>query len=233
MRKSTLVGGLAAALASMVLVLPPPASAQMGGGGTGDVYSDLYVVLRDGDGVPITTTFNTADGPMECVQPISYDPIPDLSPVENLVDGRDVYLVPLTGELPSPVAVAEEEEEEAEPCDPQPAYADYVSEVELERLNLVRTSDEVLWRKLAEVGTRLAEAGTITLDGAGRITTDGIPIDAAPEHAAIYAAAQGGQPGATAGGGRAPWRRRTRRSDGHRDHSALDRWSGAARLSVG
>ncbi len=56
MRKSTLVGGLAAALASMVLVLPPPAvvSAQAGGGGgSGDVYADLFIALRDVDGVPI------------------------------------------------------------------------------------------------------------------------------------------------------------------------------------
>ncbi len=65
-------------------------------------------------------------------------------------------------------------------------------------MNLVRTSDEVLWRKLVEVGTRLAEADEITLDGAGRITTtkDGVTaaIDAAPEQAAVYAATEGAVP---------------------------------------
>ena len=61
--------------------------------------------------------------------------------------------------------------------------------MELERLNLVRTSDEVLWKKLVEIRARLQAAGEITLDGAGRITTDGTAIDASPEHAAMYAAA--------------------------------------------
>jgi hypothetical protein len=203
MRKSTLVGGLAAAMASMVLVLPPPApvSAQAGGGGSGVDYSELVFVLRDVNGVPIPTTFETAEGDVACVQPISYKAIPGVPPTRNFVDGRSVYLVPLVGDLP--VTVAAEEEEEVEPCDPQPAYADYVSEVELERLNLVRTTEDVLWRKLSEVGARLAgtldAGGKITLDGAGRITTqmpeeDAIPIDAAPEHAATYAANQGTAP---------------------------------------
>ena len=203
MRKSTLVGGLAVALASMVLVLPPPAvSAAPGGGGGGssDIdYSDLVFVLRDVNGVPIPATFSTAEGDVACVQPISYTPIPDavapgtfLPSTTNGVDGRQAYLVPLAGELPAVAPV--EEEEEVEVCDPQLAYATYVSEVELERLNLVRTSDEVLSKKLAEVGIRLAGAAEITLDGAGRITTDGIAIDAAPEQAAIYAAAEGDTP---------------------------------------
>ena len=194
MRKSTLVGGLAVALASMVLVLPPPTvSAQTDG--SGDAYSDLYIVLRDPDGVPIKVTFPTAEGTVECVQPISYSLIPtigDVTPVatENPVDGRDVYLVPLVGELAptAPLIAAAEEEVEAEPCDPQSDFSAYVSEVELERLNLVRTTDTVLWKKLIEVGARLNDAVAITLDGAGRITTDGVTIDASPDHAAIYAA---------------------------------------------
>ncbi len=57
MRKSTLVGGLAGLAASMILVLPPPAAAAPGGGsggsGSGDVYADLFVILRDENGVPI------------------------------------------------------------------------------------------------------------------------------------------------------------------------------------
>jgi len=187
MRRSTLVGGLAAALASMILVLPPPPAASAApGDGSGALYADLYVVLRDVDGVPITTSFDTTEGPLECVQPISYDEIPGISTVENPVDGRDVYKVPLVGDLPTTVVPAAEEEEEAEPCDPQPDFAIYVSEVDLERLNLARTSDEVLDRKIAEVKARLVGATEITLDGAGRITTDGTPIDASPEHAAIY-----------------------------------------------
>ncbi len=70
-------------------------------------------------------------------------------------------------------------------CDPQAAFLPYVSEVELERLNLVRTSDKVLWKKLVDVGARLDGADEITLDGAGRITTwtGGVAtaIDASPD----------------------------------------------------
>ncbi len=55
-------------------------------------------------------------------------------------------------------------------------------------MNLARTSDEVIQRKLLEVQLRLEDATEISLDGAGRITTDGTPIDASPEHAAMYQA---------------------------------------------
>ncbi len=217
MRKSTLVGGLAAALASMVLVLPPPAvvSAQAsGGGGSGEDYADLFVVLRDVNGVPILSeTFHEEGGvDVQCIQPISYVTVPGIDPsntVTNDADGRDVYLIPLVGETSIGIDGVPVAADTA--CDPQAAFLPYVSEVELERLNLVRTSDEVLWKKLSDVGARLATAGKITLDGAGRITTDGVPIDASPDQAAIYAANQGptpappppadGKPGAAQPGG--------------------------------
>jgi len=200
MRTSTLIGGLAAAAASMVLVLPPPAVAAPADG-SGDIYADLYVALRDVNGVPITTSFETAEGPVECLQPISYTEIPGITSVKNPVDQRDVYLVPLVGELEAaPVLALEEEEDEAEPCDPQVEFAAYVSEVDLERLNLVRTNPAVLWKKMVEVGARLAAATDIGLDGAGRITTDGLAIDASPEYAAMYAAAEGADPTTQPGG---------------------------------
>ena len=49
-------------------------------------------------------------------------------------------------------------------CDPQPQYAMFVSEVELERLNLARTADEVIATKLADVKTKLLLADKISLD---------------------------------------------------------------------
>ena len=52
MRKSSLVGGLAAAVASMFLVLPPPARRQPR---RRETYSDLYIVQRTLDGVPMLT----------------------------------------------------------------------------------------------------------------------------------------------------------------------------------
>ena len=193
MRKSSLVGGLAAAVASMFLVLPPPTvSAQMGGG-TGEVYSDLFVALRDEDGVPILSdTFWEGVAPdvvrVTCIQPISYEFVDGATETTNPADGRTVWLIPLVGEgstESTPVA-------EDTACGPQPGFT--AEEVDLERLNLVRTSDEVLWKKLSEVGARLAAAGEITLDGAGRITTDGVAIDASPDNAAIYSAIEGDAP---------------------------------------
>jgi hypothetical protein len=210
MRKSLFIGGLAAVLASMVLVLPPPmvsaAPGGGGGGGSGEVFSDLYVALRDVDGVPILSEMFYEEGAVgvTCIQPISYTPIPEIDSTVNPADGRDVYLVPLSGEdftdpTAEPFAAADTA------CSPKPEFVapiSYVSEVDLERLNLVRTSDEVLWKKLAEVGTRLANADAITLDGAGRITTttttdDGVvvaAIDASPDQAAIYASTEGDNP---------------------------------------
>ncbi len=209
MHKSTLVGGLAAALASMVLVLPPPVASAApgggggggGGGGSGEVYADLYVALRDDDGVPILSETFYEVGEVEgvnevvtCIQPISYTEVPGIDATTNPADGRTVYLIPLVGELHSEADPAEADAA----CAPRTEFLPYVSEVELERLNLARTSDEVLWKKLADVGTRLATADDITLDGAGRITTwagdVGTAIDASPDQAAIYAATEGATP---------------------------------------
>ena len=100
MRKSTLVGGLAAALASMVLVLPPPAvvSAQTGGGGggSGDDYADLFVALRDVDGVPIlSATFwevGPPSVPVTCIQPISSAAVPGILPTNE--SGRRTRRLP-------------------------------------------------------------------------------------------------------------------------------------------
>lgn len=153
------------------------------------MFADLVVALRDVDGVPILTSY-TVDGetgPVTeyCVQPVSYELLPGMTEaklVVNGADGRDVYRIPLMGELDElPVG-----EDEVEVCDPQPAYAMYVAEAELERLNLARQPDEVMERKLDELEAKLLVADEVTLDGAGRLTIDGVPVDAAPDHAAIY-----------------------------------------------
>ncbi len=185
MRKSSLVGGLAAAVTSMFLVLPPPgASAQ-----TGETYSDLYIVQRTLDGIPMLSGpfQEVSDASVMCVKPIAfvdgvYADIPGIDATLNPVDGRLVDLVPLQGNTVSTPAADDTA------CLPQVGYEQYVAEVELERLNLARTNEEVLWRKLVEVRTRLTGA-EVTLDGAGRLTADGVALDASPDYAAIYAAA--------------------------------------------
>ncbi|MCR6494051.1 hypothetical protein [Cellulomonas sp. P24] len=163
----------------------------VGSDGTGDVFADLLVVLRDVHGVPVLTSFTVEgeEGPTVeyCVQPVSPTALPGLDATYTTVneaDGRQVYRIPLMGELIEAGVVADDE---AEACDAQPAYAMYVSEAELERLNMARQPADVQTKKLNEVAIRLSTADVIGLDGAGRLTTDGVAIDASPDHAAIYA----------------------------------------------
>ncbi len=155
------------------------------------IYADLFVAWRDVDGVPILSeTFwevgtTTPSVEVTCVQPISYAPDPDgLMPMVTNRCGR-------TRRLPRPARRGGFDRRTLLSKPTRPAtrsrhYLDFVSEVELERLNLVRTSDAVLWKKLVDVGTRLAGATKITLDGAGRITTwTGIPSHPRSTHPPI------------------------------------------------
>ncbi len=195
MRSVTRSGGVAAMLSAVLLAgsfsiagaAPPDGG---GSSGTGDEFADLVVILRDEDGVPILKEFEVPseiEGETEmqyCVQPISSVALPGgVSDVVNPVDGRTVYPIPLMGD---PGAPPPPEGEEVEVCDPQPAYAVYVAEAELERLNMARQPDTVFQRKVNDVELKLLAGTDITLDGAGRITVDGVPIDASPEHAAMY-----------------------------------------------
>jgi hypothetical protein len=187
---------------ALVLAMASPAAAAgsgsggggSGGGGvdtTGSIYSDLVIALRDASGAPILKMYDVPATETEpatteyCVQPASYEPIPGITSLPNPVDGRQVWVVPLQGEWlddanpPIPV-------EDIGACDPQPQYSMFVREVDLERLNLTRTSDEVIAGKLADVQTKLQFANLIALESTGRIAFDDTPIDAAPENAAIY-----------------------------------------------
>ena len=180
---------------AMLLTMTAPVVSAADDGGSagsnpGDAFSDLVIALRDVNGVPLLRSF-TVDGEAGptteyCVQPVSVELLPGMAAADQVVneaDGRAVYPIPLMGELPiDPAAV-----DEVEVCDPQPAYASYVEEAELERLNLARQPDEVRDRKLSDVELKLASADVIALDGAGRITVDGAALDAAPEYAAIFA----------------------------------------------
>ena len=131
MRKPTLVGGLAAALASMLLVLPPPSASAAPPDGSGGLYSDLFVALRDVDGVPILSDTFWEVGPpsvaVTCIQPISYEVVAGTTQETNPADGRTVSLIPLVG-VGSTEAVPVEADTA---CDPQAAFLPYVSEVEL------------------------------------------------------------------------------------------------------
>lgn len=120
------------------------------GSARGDLYGDMYVILRDSNGVPILT-------PQGFVQPVDANGNP----------------IPL--------------DEEGAPIDPSLAL-----EVELSRLNVSRSPDQVLDRRAAEVVTLLNSATAITTDAAGRLvlTVDGVAktIDSPLENMALYVA---------------------------------------------
>jgi hypothetical protein len=206
--KARTTGGaiLAAATAALLVLSTPALAAGPGGGGgggaggggettTGSVYSDLVIALRAENGTPILQKYEVPETELTtasteyCVQPVSYEEVPGVKSEEpegwsvNPVDGRHVWVIPLQGEwivgdtVPLDFTGA---------CDPQPQYAMFVSEVELERLNLARTADEVIARKLADVALKLGFADAIALEATGRISYDGSVIDASPENAAIY-----------------------------------------------
>lgn len=188
-----LVGGASPALGAPG-VDPPGGGGDTGADDTGSLYSDLVLLLRDVHGVPLLAEFVLPDDtgtpvPQYCVQPISYAPLPGVTTtVVNGADGREVYLVPLLGEamVAGELPPAEDEEEEVEPCDPDPAYGMYVNEAELERLNMARQPADNMARHLAEVTTALQVADTVSLDGAGRLLIDGAVVDAAPKYTAIF-----------------------------------------------
>lgn len=195
-RAGTLLATSVAALLALPLAAVAAPSGGHGGGGgggesTGSVYSNLVVALRAEDGTPVLKKYEVPGEESEeatveyVVQPVSYEPVPGVQPTTNPLDGRDVYVIPLQGEWLPPYD-GEIPVDEIEPGDPQPQYAMFVEEVELERLNLARTSDDVIADKLAAVEERLRIADEITLDGAGRLTTDGESMDASPEFAAMY-----------------------------------------------
>ena len=87
--------------------------------------------------------------------------MPGVTASVNPLDGRQVWVLPLQGEWLPPYT-GEVPVAEIEPCDAMPKYAMFVSEVELERLNLARTSDEVIADKLAAVQTKLTDAQQVT-----------------------------------------------------------------------
>lgn len=203
MRVSSLRNAVGITLAAMLIATASASGAAEGGGGggsgggsggetTGSLYSDLVVALRAENGTPILQRYDVpAEDPADpataetCVQPVSYERVPGVAPSTNPVDGHQIWVIPLQGEwLTTPPEGGLPAEIEA--CDPQPQYAMFVAETELERLNMTRTSDDVLERKVAAVATKLLAGTEIVLDPAGRILIDGVPIDAAPEQAAIY-----------------------------------------------
>lgn len=175
------------------------------GRGKGGLYSDLVILHRTENGLPIFSGVpagipeepeEVAEGYVPCLQPITAawvydDEIDDYAaslnpqltnPFMNLADGKFVSPVPLGG-----TGIAGEE------CDVRTVLTDFTAftqEVLFGRLNLGRSPTKVLEQQLRDVIGVLESATTLTLDEAGRLAADGVEIDSPGQNLAIHAELQ-------------------------------------------
>lgn len=119
------------------------------------LYGDLGVVLRDDYGVPILDENN-------CKQPIAAEPIPVLDALGNPT-GEFLDFVPME--------VVEYKQDEST-CAVVLGYEDYVQEIVLERLNMIRShveNPDMLARAFEEAMNNINAAESIETDPAGRL----------------------------------------------------------------
>lgn len=142
------------------------------GAGTkkGDLFGDMYILLRDVNGVPLTD----ANGE-ELVVAFYYDSTGSLVPVTD-ADGK-LVAIPRNeeGDLLTSVTVGET------------TYDVVPGEVELGRLSVGRSPNKVLTHSLDEALSKLtADGAVIAIDASGRLTVDGTTIDSPLENLALY-----------------------------------------------
>jgi len=142
------------------------------GAGTkkGDLYGDMYILLRDVNGVPL----EDANGD-ELVVAFYYDSTGALVPVTD-ADGK-LVAIPRNeeGDLLTSVTVGDT------------TYDVVPGEVELGRLSVGRSPSKVLDHALDEALSKLtADGAVIAIDSTGRLTVDGTTIDSPLENLALY-----------------------------------------------
>lgn len=128
----------------------------------GDTFGDLYVILRDDNGVPILVKW--VDG-----KQVVY-------PGTGSTEGWYVQPLDASG---NPIPL----DEEGHPIDESK-----VVEVDLGRLNIARAPEKVLDHSLVEALSKLSAATVVTLDPAGRLVVDGVTIDSPLENLALFKA---------------------------------------------
>ena len=143
---------------------------------TGDLYGDLYVILRDVNGAPIL-------GPNGCIQPIS-----SMDGSTTLPDGTEVVVV--AGE-PFELATYTDSEGVLIECELTETMAAWVQGVDFGRLDLGRAPEGVIAHAFDEAINKMNAATGFSIDPAGRImyTVDGesfSTIDAPAENLALY-----------------------------------------------
>ncbi|QGW22722.1 hypothetical protein GOM96_17505 [Stutzerimonas degradans] len=142
------------------------------GAGTkkGDLFGDMYILLRDVNGVPLVDATGE-----ELVVAFYYDSTGALVPVMD-ADGN-LVAIPRNeeGDLLTSVTVGDT------------TYDVVPGEVELGRLSVGRSPTKVLSHSLDEALAKLTtEGAVIAIDSSGRLTVDGVTIDSPLENLALY-----------------------------------------------
>jgi len=171
-------------LGLIFIMAAPVAGKGPGGGGEeipdiGELYGDLYVILRDVDGVPML------DG-QGCIQPISSM---DGSVTLETEDGP-LTIVALEGE-PFSLATYTDTAGDLVECELTEDMAEWAQAVDFGRLNLGRAPDEVINHAFDEAIKSMNLATAIGIDPVGRLVLtfgDGTvkTIDAPAENLALY-----------------------------------------------
>lgn len=172
-------GGGGGQHAGTLAVVVPSAATDMG-----DLFGELYRILRNADGAPILAEAQgvSEEGEpisMMCEQPLTAEinlPLPDFD--ENCVQKTDnlgnlLYLDDNT--LPM---VVEEYQDGLLKCEVNTCYADFVQELELNRLSVVRTvvtNPNVLNHQLVEAVNELNKAVRIKRELSGRLAYE-VPL---------------------------------------------------------
>lgn len=138
--------------------IPGPPGDNGGGGATTPDLGDLFVLLRDADGVPTLTEDN-------CQQPLAAPGV----------------TLPASGDYPGCIPDTEEDSctipVDPETCAVVSGYETYTQEVEFGRDNVVRSPDSVFATQLEDAEVKLSTADCVTLDPAGRLVTSTVEND--------------------------------------------------------
>jgi len=137
----------------------------------GDLYGDLYIIVRDENGAPILYQWVWENG-----VPVSYYVsatgfVQPIAITGSLPQFNDLVPLDIEGEIPD-------------------AYAAYTQEVDFGRLNAARAPQDFLDRAYVEAINAINAADTVTTDPSGRLLliNDGEEkaIDAPRENLALY-----------------------------------------------
>jgi hypothetical protein len=128
----------------------------------GTIFGDLYIILRDDNGVPILVKW--------------VDGVQVVYPGSGSTEGWYVQPLDASG---NPIPLDAEG---------HPINENLVVEVDLGRLNVARAPEKVLDHALVEALKKLSSATEVTLDPSGRLVVDGVTIDSPLESLALFKA---------------------------------------------